>query len=170
VPSETYRTLPVRNRQGEVIAAALVDAEDFDWASKYPWHIHRKEGRYARTVVREDESRRHVFLHRAVLGFRHRDNRRIDHINGDRLDCRKANLRLASVAQNAQNQGSRGGSSRFRGVTWDRSRQKWLAQAVVAGERHHLGRFDSELGAAAAAARFRAEHMPYSQEARLAAA
>lgn len=50
-------------------------------------------------------------------------------------------------------------------VTWDKSRGKWMATAMLDGRRTTIGRFDTEDQAAAAVAAWRAEHMPFSAEA-----
>lgn len=46
--------------------------------------------------------------------------------------------------------GSRGGSSRFKGVTWNTRRGKWLVQFHALGQRHYLGYFNDEESAARA--------------------
>lgn len=157
--------VPLRNRAGLIIAHAILDAEDAALAS-YGWYLHaghadRGGKRYVLRTVRGKS----IYLHRLVLGLDHTDPHKGDHINGDTLDCRRSNLRVSTTAENAQNQGSRGGSSRFRGVTWDRARGKWMATAMLGGRRRTIGRFDSEADAGAAAAAWRAEHMPFSVEA-----
>ena len=67
----------------------------------------------------------------------------IDHINGDRLDNRWANLREATRSQNLGN--SRMPStnkSGFKGVSFDKRRGKLLAQITLDGVHYHLGRYD----------------------------
>lgn len=150
------RIMPVYGRSG-IRAYALLDADDFERFGDLRWHLGSRWGYVAR--------RRHKYLHRLILGLDADDARRVDHINGNPLDNRKANLRLATTAQNAQNQGSRGGPSRHRGVTWDKSRQKWMASHTLNGRRTTIGRFHSEEEAGKAAAEWRRQHMPFSQEA-----
>jgi hypothetical protein len=100
------------------------------------------------------------------MGLAHGDDRRIDHINRNKLDCRRSNLRLATHAENLQNTaGNRGTSSRYRGVTRRRDTGKWQAQAGLNGEYHYLGLFDDEAAAAAASSAFRAANMPFAVEA-----
>lgn len=103
-------------------------------------------------------------MHRVIVDAP--DGLQVDHVNGDRLDNRRANLRLVTQAQNSQNHGARGGASLFRGVYWHSQRQRWMAQVKMAGKRHYLGLFDSEQAAARAAADFRRAHMPYANPAR----
>lgn len=108
-----------------------------------------------------------MLMHRQIMGF---PPAGVDHYDLDKLNNSRGNLRLATQLQNGQNLPVRaGGSSRFRGVTWDRTSRKWVAQVksdgkLYRGARHGLGSFDSEDAAAAAAARFRAEHLPFAVE------
>lgn len=140
----------------------IVDADDYARLSRYRWHI----GGADRHVARWDRDHRRVWLHHEVL--RLAVPVLVDHINLNPLDNRKANLRLATTALNAQNQGSRGGSSQHRGVVWDKTRGKWRAQCVLNGRCHNLGRYDNEEEAAHVVSTFRAEYMPFSEDARLA--
>jgi len=66
----------------------------------------------------------------------------VDHINGNTLDNSILNLRLAS---NAQNQMNRRPSNRhgFKGITFNRTEQKWRAQIALGGKKITLGRFDT---------------------------
>jgi len=67
----------------------------------------------------------------------------VDHINGDTLDNRKQNLRIATPLQNARNKKrAKNNTSGFKGVEWDPRRSKWRAAIVVQGRRRHLGHFD----------------------------
>lgn len=77
--------------------------------------------------------------------------REIDHINGIRSDNRLSNLREATPSQNQANKGMRkDNTSGAKGVTWDKSRGKWLAAIHVNGKRQGLGRYQT-IGEAAAA-------------------
>jgi hypothetical protein len=91
----------------------------------------------------------------------------IDHLCRVRACVNPDHLRLATNAQNAQNCGPRTG--RFRGASFDRTKGRWHAQAMVNRRQYHLGYFDTEEEAAQAAAAFRAERMPFSIDARNAA-
>jgi len=86
----------------------------------------------------------HAYLHHVIAGKKH------DHINRNGLDNRRSNLRLATKSQNMANAVSRGGSSRFKGVLWDKARSKWKAQGKHNYKIYMLGRFDIEEDAARA--------------------
>ena len=128
---------------------AIVDDEDYELVSKYRWHS-MKNGQtdhvYAATKVR---------MHRLVIdappGYM------VDHINGDTLDNRKANLRLCTNAQNQQNTPSRGGSSKYKGVSYNTKRGKWMAQFQYNGIHYGCGAWDTEEDAARAVDKKRGE-------------
>lgn len=74
--------------------------------------------------VRDSKS---VALHRDIL--RAPAGMVIDHINGNPLDNRKANLRICEHRQNLWNgRPHRDGSSKYRGVSWSKGKSKWRAQ------------------------------------------
>jgi len=76
----------------------------------------------------------------------------VDHINCDGLDNRRANLRLATRQQNKCNSrpSSHGGTSRYKGVWWEKDKRKWRAAVGFNGKIKHLGAFDNEIEAAKA--------------------
>lgn len=153
--------IPLRAADGAIRAYAIVDEADAGQAAhRWSWH---GAGYAIRFVVSEGEQRG-LLLHREILGLGAYDGRQTDHRNGDRLDCRRANLRIATHAENGQNVPPRGGSSRHRGVCWHAGR--WRAYATLNGKQHSLGRFDCEDEAAAAARAFRSAHMPFANEER----
>jgi len=82
------------------------------------------------------------------MGLARGDGLVIDHINGNRLDNRKENLRICSRGENSRNQAlSRGNTSGFKGVTWHKYAGKFFVQITCAGKRRNLGYFDCpELG------------------------
>lgn len=76
----------------------------------------------------------------------------VDHVNGNTLDNRLANLRLCTHQENCQNIPKQGlTTSRYKGVYWRKERKAWQAQIRdSSGTRKYLGLFSSELDAAAA--------------------
>lgn len=68
----------------------------------------------------------------------------IDHINGDKLDNRITNLRVASNAENMRNRKApRANRSGFKGVSFEAFTQRWKAQIMRARQNINLGRFDT---------------------------
>jgi hypothetical protein len=77
----------------------------------------------------------------------------IDHINNVKTDNRFCNLRLATRSQNATNmRPSSSNTSGFRGVVFDKSRNKWSARLTVNGKTRNIGRFDTKEDAVSARA------------------
>ena len=85
----------------------------------------------------------------------------MDHIDRNRLNHRRCNLRVCTRQQNQANVGPCGGSSRFVGVS--RCGKKWRAQIEYQGKTLYLGLFDNEVEAAKARDRKAYEiHGPYA--------
>jgi hypothetical protein len=166
----TVAQIPLRGQDRQVRAFALVDSADYEHLSQRRWHL--SSGGYASRTVNLGDGRYEAFkMHREILGLRRGDRRQVDHINGDKLDNRRGNLRLVANAENQQNLRSLRATNRsgFRGVYRNCGRwgKPWHASVTVAGRKHFLGTFDTAEEADAAARAFRAEHMPFSPEAAL---
>ncbi len=133
--------------QGKV---ALVDDEDFEDLAQYRWNVaKRKKALY---VVRHSQldtgKRTMLYMHRQLLEAP--KGLECDHINGNGLDNRRANLRLCTHAQNQYNRKSRGGSSRYKGVFLFKAPNTWQAFIDASHKRSHLGYFRNEIEAALA--------------------
>lgn len=131
---------------------AWIDAADRDLVAGHHWYaLHGHNGKvYAYASVTGGS----VYMHRLIAGTP--EGMETDHVNGDGLDNRRANLRLATPSQNRANMGKPrrpdGGrhSSRFKGVAWDKSRGLWRAAITVDGRTTNLGRYVCEAEAARA--------------------
>lgn len=111
---------------------AIVDADDYDRLIQKKWHM---SGEYAVTGT---------FMHREILRNVPRGTD-VDHIDGDKTDNRKVNLRKCSRAQNNQNASIRSDNkSGFKGITWHKKSNKWLAFININKNRIHLGTFGSK--------------------------
>lgn len=202
---------------------AIVDDADYEWLNQWKWHFARQTG-YAARKDWSGGKPKYLLMHRVILNAP--KHLQVDHINGDGLDNRRCNIRLATAAQNSWNQKAisssiseykgvsfydnrfvvrifvNGGNlyfggftdeclaariydfaavkyygeyarlnfpdqlltegefeqltrrkpplSKYRGVTFDKRRGKWIAYIQVAGKYKSLGKFDSELDAARA--------------------
>jgi hypothetical protein len=140
---------------------ALVDDDDFDALNSHKWHATWDGHRYyvRRYVGIIDGVQTREFMHRLVLstklGRGLAKSEKVDHKNGDGLDNRKSNLRLATSAQNASNCRKRAAClSKFIGVTWCAYAKKWKAAIKINGKSMHLGRRADELDAAYLRERF----------------
>lgn len=152
--------IPLRSRDGCVRAVAIVDLEDAAWASQWVWSLVNGYAQRSRIV---DGRRIAVRLHRELLGLMPGDGLDGDHINRDKLDNRRSNLRVVPRGSNVQNVAShRGSSSAYRGVSWVKRDRKWHAKISVYGRETSLGYFEDEAEAAEAARHARLRLMPYA--------
>lgn len=124
---------------------AVIDDCDFENLLQYKWHYAEGYARRARYIP-EIQQTRVVRMHQQILGF---PNSIIDHINGDGLDNRRSNLRVCTNIENAQNSSKKTNkTSIYKGVHFDKSRDRWRASIRVDKKLVHLGWFFSELEAA----------------------
>jgi len=124
---------------------ALVDEADYDWLSQWKWCFsgRRSGGGYAMRRAGPRAAGRTIYMHRLIMG--EPEVAQVDHINGDRLDNRRSNLRVCSRAENRRNTSKTArNSSGFVGVL--RRRNAWIA--VIA--RKHVGTFACPIEAARA--------------------
>lgn len=140
-------------RRSGLLVPVLLDAEDVErlGARKLSIGSHG----YAQMWERKDVT----LVHRWVLGLERGDRRIGDHINGNKLDNRRSNLRIVDASGSSQNVSGRG-RSRFRGV-YPTRQGRWQAKVKWRGEVYYLGTFTTEEEAAAVAEAKRRELMPY---------
>ena len=132
----------------------LVDEIDFEIFNKFNWY-YRTTSNYPGYAYRR-KGKKFVALHREILGVTD-PKIPIDHINGDRLDNRRSNLRIATPQLNARNGKSRKNStSSYIGVHLKKKykNKKWAARLKIWGKDQHIGYFNTELEAAIARAKF----------------
>lgn len=134
---------------------ALIDDEDAHLAA-LKWYATTPKGKdvsYARrSFPRGDGTRRSILLHRAIMGDGE-PGMVIDHLNGDGLDCRRANIAWVTCSRNSRNRtGPRSDNARspYLGVHYRRAGNIWLAQITSDGRKHHLGCFKTAEDAHAA--------------------
>lgn len=130
--------------QGQV---ALVDDEDYDWLMEMSWHFDRG---YAWTSIpKNGGGYRRVSMHRLITDPP--DGMFPDHINHNKLDNRRENLRICTHQENCQNRGIQSNnSSGYRGVSWSDYRQCWIAQIHIQRKTIKIGEYDSAIDAAKA--------------------
>lgn len=134
---------------------AKISPQDAELVLKYKWSVTstRKYGErlyYARTNVGPRNSRKALKMHRLIMNAP--DGVHVDHINGDGLDNRRENLRIATAQQNSANSRKPRGclTSKFKGVAWHKNAGKWRAYIAVNRGQRHLGLYDDEIEAARA--------------------
>jgi len=144
----------------------IVDDEDFETLSHSKWRASRDRNTFyaERTVYGSGGSGIHERVHRVVLsrkiGRPLLASEFVDHENGDGLDNRRANLRLATNSQNQRNckRHSMNPSSRYLGISWYAPRKTWRARIQVEGKEIYIGYHASEYAAARARDEYIAAH------------
>ncbi len=124
---------------------ARVDPYDYDRLKGLPWRRNSKG--YALYSFSQKGLRCDVYMHRLILQARRPYV--VDHIDGDRLNNTRANLRLCSTQQNLRYRRRFANNlSGYKGVT--QHHQRWLARIWLDKHRIHLGTYASlELAALA---------------------
>lgn len=120
----------------------LVDESDFKFVSKYIWRL--SHNGYARNSSG-------VRMHRLLLNAPR--SMEVDHINGNRLDNRRSNLRLATRQENNRNRSknrSRKHDIKFKGVYRQTKSATYSAVIRLNGLNKYLGSFDCAISAAKA--------------------
>lgn len=157
---------------------AIIDPADYHRLSQYPWWVYKKR-KFVR-IIRlspENASYRIIALHRQILKSELNaepstqspnslspepstlpPNLVVDHINRNGLDNRRANLRLVTIAQNNMNRRPWSRSSKFKGVSFHKNQNRFIARITVNGKRLHLGSFINESAAAKAYDKAALEH------------
>lgn len=111
------------DRRGKPINETLIDAEDVGRVQRHRWFMQGKG-----YVQSQDMGLLHAFIIGAVPG------RVTDHINKDKLDNRKANLRIATLSENGYNSKlPANNTSGVKGVSYHKQTGKWEAALETNG-------------------------------------
>ena len=118
----------------------LISDEDFSLLSLHNWNIDSKG--YAFIVIGNNKIRMQRLLCRVPSGCM------VDHINRNKLDNRRENLRPVTHMQNAQNAEVRFGTSKYIGVRYRKAKGKYEANANLNNKEIYIGVADTEKEAA----------------------
>jgi len=120
---------------------AIVDDEDFDYLNQWKWYFcngyamrnRLKVGGKARGLIRM-----HRLINKTPEGLF------TDHINRDKLDDRRVNLRTVNKSVNEHNTGARRNSkSGIKGVIWENKNNKWRAEIMINRVKTFIGYFNT---------------------------
>jgi hypothetical protein len=126
---------------------AIIDDCDYELVSRYKWHASSSAiGKY---YARSSNKGNRIYMHRLITNAP--NDKEVDHINQNRLDNRRSNLRLCNRSQNNCNQGLRtDNTSDYIGVDFHKQTKKWRARIYNNGSTIFLGFFDTAEEAAIA--------------------
>lgn len=143
-----YGKVFIQLSQGQV---SVISLEDFNRANELrgSWYARYHKSTKSYYAVGKIKQKT-VLLHRWIMNITDK-NIYVDHFHHDTLNNTRDNLRPCSYQGNTANsrhQSNR--SSKYKGVTWDKSRQKWGSKIGVNSKTINIGRFKNELDAAVA--------------------
>ena len=131
---------------------ALVDDDCYEELSKYTWRCGGGSGRgrgYAVRAIKVNGRMTSMLMHRQIM--RPPEGLETDHINGDRLDNRRDNLRVCTRAENSFNRTINGNNtSGYKGVYWYEINKRWGARIAAGRKQIFLGLFANKEEAARA--------------------
>jgi two-component SAPR family response regulator len=126
---------------------ALVDNEDFEELNKYNWCFHHSG--YAMRRIGKIGKQKSIYIHKIVVKCP--KGKEVDHINLNKLNCQKYNLRICSHKQNMMNRGKlKNNISGYKGVYFKTKNKAFCAQISVKGVPVYLGLFSNKISAAKA--------------------
>lgn len=114
---------------------ALVDDEDFDYLNQWKWKFD-SHGYASRTIYPKGKVYMHQLVNQTKKGFV------TDHINQNKLDNRRNNLRTVTSSQNLHNSGiSAKNTSGYKGISLMKGRNKWAVYIHINYKKINLGYF-----------------------------
>lgn len=131
--------------QGKI---AKVDDDDFEWLSRWKWHMHNR-GYAVRNALLNESGPKSIRMHRAIMNAP--EGVEVDHIDHDKLNNQKNNLRLCTRAENMGNTLIRkDNTSGYKGVDFYKKYKRWRAKIRKDNQLIHIGFFDDPISAAKA--------------------
>lgn len=154
--SESDSTKLIPLTQGKF---AIVDAEDYERLMQHKWYYSKKG--YAMRGIRNmslSKGYKNVIMHREVNNTP--DGMITDHINGNKLDNRRSNLRNATEPLNRYNVLRSDNKAGYPGVSWSTAVQRWRPYITKDGKRRTLGTYVNLEDAIAARKKAEADTYP----------
>jgi len=138
-----YMEMALYNHQNKIVAYTKFDKEDLEKIRHFKWYY------FIFKYVARGYKNKIFLMHREIIDVP--KMMQIDHINGDGLDNRKNNLRIATHGQNMMNKNKpKPKSSIYKGVFSNKLKNKWYSQIAFNYKSYHIGSFDNERHAAMA--------------------
>jgi len=108
----------------------------------------RSNSYYVYGSIKKDNGYKSILFHRYLLGLSEKKII-VDHKDHNPLNNSRENLRICTMQQNAANQKPQiNKSSKYKGVSWVKSKRKWISKIKFNGVNIHLGQYDDEIEAA----------------------
>lgn len=132
-----YAEIIIFNKKGEEKSKAIIDLEEIEKIKNTKWCLS------SNGYVCTNENKQTILLHRVIMNAQ--ENEYVDHINRNRLDCRKENLQIVTMDENNKNHNlANTNTSGVTGVYWNNNMCKWGAYIGVDNKTLRLGHFISK--------------------------
>lgn len=119
----------------------ICDDEMFEYLIEYKWAM-RKDGYVSAYITGTGRNGSKALVHRVIancpIGMV------VDHIDGNKLNNQKSNLRICTQGQNLMNKRKTRGVSKYKGVYWNGIANKWVSIIRLNGKGYNLGYFSDE--------------------------
>ena len=120
--------IPLKNKNKEIIDYSIVSEEDYLELNKYKWYISNNEyveGKYNNKTISM-----HKFIMNIILN-KDSKNKIVDHINSNKFDNRRDNLRIVTHSENARNRTKhKNSTSKYYGVSYVKVNNIWMSCIV----------------------------------------
>jgi hypothetical protein len=136
------KQIPLNGKHGKG-KFALVDDEDYEELMQCKWLV-TEEG-----YVRGKIAGKNIYMHRLIL--KPDKIKQVDHVNHNKLDNQKINIRICTQSENNMNRKPyKSKYSIYKGICFKKSSNRWFANIRINSRLKHIGYFDTELEAAKA--------------------
>jgi len=121
----------------------LIDDEDYEKVKAIDWYTLAWKGKVYFRIQKYagNYKRKTTFLHRVIINAP--SGMEVDHINGNTLDNRKANLRVCKHSENTKNRKLNRNKTGYKGVCFRKDRRKYTARIRKDGKLYFLGYFST---------------------------
>jgi len=139
------KAIKIHDKYGIMAGRILVDNIDYTNLSLYKWHFDKNK--YAwRNVLSSDGERKKIYMHREIMG--NPFGKQVDHINHNKQDNRRKNLRICTHSENQFNRlPAKHNKSGIKGVSWDRIGKVWRVKISANNNIINIGRFKRKIDA-----------------------
>ena len=118
----------------------IVDMDIYHKLSKFKWYAVKKSKTYY-AYAHPNNNEDPIAMHRLILGVP--KGKIVDHRDHNGLNNQISNLRICSHSENKANTKNYiNNTSGYKGVIWDKDRNKWAARIKFMGKLINLGRFE----------------------------
>lgn len=137
--------IPLRNKHGDIIAHTIVSAEDYEHLNQYKWNL--SAFKYSTS---SDLGRMNIYIAKHLMKLHIPHGYIVDHVNNDKLNNQRENLRVIHLAANSRNMKRKRTNTIYSHIYPIANSTKWDTHVKLNGKRIGLGVHETEMEAARA--------------------